>query len=91
MSAILVELSSFATRIVLAAIVSQTLLYATALCFFFNVYSGLVELMTTLLLSQYTLVAPSVGMQNLCNLYRRPSINSTAILVAINLEPNVEV
>jgi hypothetical protein len=37
------------------------------------------------------LVEPSRGMPNICNLYHKASISSTAILIATNSEPKVEV
>jgi len=60
------------------------------LCFFFNVDVGMVELMTTELLSQNTLAGPSSGIPNIRNLYLMDSIRSTRILIATNSEPKVE-
>jgi hypothetical protein len=52
MLAIFVLVPSFATPTVLVATASQTLWYAIALRFFFNVDSGFVELFTMASLSQ---------------------------------------
>ncbi len=90
-SARLVRPSSFAIRIVPWAAASRTLWYAMALCFFFNVDSGLVQFATTPPLSQYMLAGPSMGMPNIRSLYRRLSTSSTAIRAAINSDPKVEV
>lgn len=46
---------------------------------------------TTLLLSQHILAAPLIGILNTRNLYLSDSINSTAILAAINSDLNEDV
>ena len=81
---------TFAILKVPAAIDSLTLWYAIALCFFLSGDVGIVALMTTELLSQKTLVGPSMGMPNILNVYLNASIISTQILIAINSEPKVD-
>jgi hypothetical protein len=83
--------SSFVTRIVPAATASLVRWYAIALCFFFQVDSGKVAFLVTASLSQNTFVGPSIGTPNIRNLYRNDSTSSTAILIATNSLPNVEV
>jgi hypothetical protein len=51
---------------------------------------GIVEFITTDLLSQNTFDGPSIGMPNILNLYLKASVILTAILSAINSEPNVD-
>ena len=60
------------------------------LCFFFSVEVGVVEIVTTDLLSQKTLPEVSIGAPNMQSLYGNDSIISTAILDAMNSEPKVD-
>jgi len=57
---------------------------------FFNVEVGVVALMTTDWLSTKTLVASSLGMPNMHNVYLNASINLIAIHDATNSAPNVD-
>ncbi len=61
------------------------------LCFRFKVESGTVLLVTTDWLSQNTLAGLSNGIPNIRSLYHNASIISTAILMATNSEPKVDV
>jgi hypothetical protein len=47
----------------------------------------MVALVTTALLSQYTVAEFSTGIPNILSLYNNASINSVAIIRATNLEP----
>jgi hypothetical protein len=51
---------------------------------------GIVEFVTTDLLSQNTFDGPSIGIPNILNLYLKASIISVAIRSATNSEPNVD-
>ena len=60
------------------------------MCFFFNVDSAKLELLTTASLSQYILVGPSTGTLIIHNLYLSPLFISHPTLKAMNFEPNVD-
>jgi hypothetical protein len=83
------EVCSFAILNIPAATASLTLWYAMELCFFFKVDVGTVEFVTADLLSQNTLVGPSIGIPIILNLYRSASRISTRVLMAMNSEPKV--
>jgi hypothetical protein len=73
-----------------AATLSRTLWYAIELCFLLNIEVGMVDLVTTDLLSQNTLLGPSIGIPSMRNLHRSASIISTPIRIATNSDPNVD-
>ena len=60
------------------------------LCFFFNVDSGAIVFQTTASLSESNDVGPSTGMPNIHSLYCNASINSIAVFIVMNSDPNVE-
>jgi hypothetical protein len=60
-----------------------------ALCFFMRVDSGMLAFFTTPRLSQKTLAGPSIGIPNICSLYRRATMSSLQIRKATNSLPNV--
>ena len=60
------------------------------LCFFFKVDSGAIVFQTTASLSDNNDVGPSTGMPNICNLYHNASINSIAVFIMMNSDPNVD-
>jgi len=64
---------------------------AIALCFFLRVEAGCVAFLTTEELSQKVLTGPLMGTPNMHNLYHKLSNNSTAMCIAINSNPKVEV
>ncbi len=88
-SAIFVNVSSFLTRIIIAATDSRIIWKLIALCFFANVDSGKLTFLTTALLSQNKFVAPSIGTPKHFNLIRKADIWSQAILIATNSDPYV--
>ena len=59
------------------------------LCFFFKVDSGIVVFLNTASLSQNTFVGPSIGIPNMRSLEHTTLMCSTAVLMVINLLPNV--
>ena len=61
-----------------------------ALCFFFKADVGILELLTTNMLSQNTSAGPSAGIPKHINLYLRYSIISVEILRAKNSDPKIE-
>lgn len=58
---------------------------------FFRVEAGKDAFVTTDELPQKVFTGPSKGTPNIRSLYRKPSSNSTAIRIAVNSDPNVEV
>jgi len=68
MSVMLVFESSSAILMTDAATASHTLWYVMELCFLFKVDSSIVVLLTTLLLSQYILAGPVIGIPTIRSL-----------------------
>jgi len=60
------------------------------LCFFLRVEVGTVELVTTDIRSQNIFVVPLSGTPNILSLYLMDAMRSTVILMATNLDPNVD-
>jgi hypothetical protein len=60
------------------------------LCFFLRVDVGTVAFVTTDLLSQNTLAAPSIGIPIILSLYRIDSNISTRMHMATNSDPKVD-
>jgi hypothetical protein len=81
---------TFAILSIPDATASLTQWYAMELCFFFRVEVGIVELVTTDLLSQKKLAGPSMGIPSIHNIYRKASIISTQIHRAMNSDPKVD-
>jgi hypothetical protein len=69
---------------------SRTLWYEIALCFFLSTDEGIVELVTTLILSQKTFAGPQSGTPNTRRLYRKALIISEAMRMATNSDPYVD-
>ena len=72
------------------ACASLYLWYTIEVCFLFNVYSGVVVLITIALLSQNKLVGSSIGKSIIQSLYIKSSISFTNCFIIINSEPNVD-
>ena len=73
-SARLVSVGSFAMRRILAAMLSRTLWYETALCFFLSIDIGTVAFITTLWLSQNRFAGPRRGIPKLRRLALSPMV-----------------
>jgi hypothetical protein len=73
-STMFVNVSSFATHIILAATDSQIIWKLIALCFFDNVDSGKLTFLTTSLLSQNRFIGPSIGIPKHLSLICRAEI-----------------